>query len=205
MSKSLNNYFTVRDLLDQGVPGEVIRFVLLGTHYRKPMDWTKEKVAQAKATLWKWHEKTKGVVTFEGPNAEFLAAIKDDLNTPQALTVLHSLADAGRWRELKASANLIGLLEDWSVGWTLPSIIGTASGTMEIVGSGTGIVDWGLPTFFERLSRLRADAFESKDFAAVDALKSALTLAGVEVRMSKTGVELLPGPDFDPAKLEALK
>jgi cysteinyl-tRNA synthetase len=40
MSKSLGNFFTVRDLLDQGVPGEVIRFVMLSTHYSKPMDWT---------------------------------------------------------------------------------------------------------------------------------------------------------------------
>jgi cysteinyl-tRNA synthetase len=45
---------------------------------------------------------------------------------------------------------------------------------------------------------------ETKNFAPVDALKSALLAAGVEVRMSKTGVELVPGPDFDPAKLEGL-
>ena len=51
MSKSLGNFFTVRDLLDQGVPGEVIRFVLLGTHYAKPMDWTAEKAAAAEAKL----------------------------------------------------------------------------------------------------------------------------------------------------------
>jgi cysteinyl-tRNA synthetase len=38
----LGNFFTVRDLLDQGWPGEVIRFVMLSTHYRKPMDWTEE-------------------------------------------------------------------------------------------------------------------------------------------------------------------
>ena len=44
MSKSLGNFFTVRDLLEQGVPGEVIRFVSISmTHYRKPMDWTQEK------------------------------------------------------------------------------------------------------------------------------------------------------------------
>ncbi|WP_295314142.1 cysteine--tRNA ligase, partial [Roseobacter sp.] len=43
MSKSLGNFFTVRDLLEQGVPGEVIRFVMLSTHYRKPMDWTEKK------------------------------------------------------------------------------------------------------------------------------------------------------------------
>jgi cysteinyl-tRNA synthetase len=45
---------------------------------------------------------------------------------------------------------------------------------------------------------------ETKDFAPVDALKSALIEAGVEVRMSKAGVELVPGPGFDPSKLEDL-
>ncbi len=43
MSKSLGNFFTVRDLLDQGWPGEVIRFVYLQTHYSKPMDWTADE------------------------------------------------------------------------------------------------------------------------------------------------------------------
>ena len=54
----------------------------------------------------------------------------------------------------------------------------------------------------ERLAALRATAMETKDFSGVDAMKQALIGAGVEVRMSKAGVELVPGPDFDPAKLE---
>ena len=58
MSKSLGNFFTVRDLLDQGVPGEVIRMVFLMTHYRKPMDWTAERVREAEATLRKWRALT---------------------------------------------------------------------------------------------------------------------------------------------------
>ena len=57
----------------------------------------------------------------------------------------------------------------------------------------------------KRLTEVRVAAMASKDFSAVDALKAALIAAGVEVRMSKAGVELVPGPDFDPAKLEALK
>ena len=44
MSKSLGNFFTVRDLLDQGMPGEAMRFVLLSAHYREPLDWTEAKV-----------------------------------------------------------------------------------------------------------------------------------------------------------------
>jgi cysteinyl-tRNA synthetase len=55
-----------------------------------------------------------------------------------------------------------------------------------------------------RLVQLRAAAMASKDFAPVDALKSALIAAGVEVRMSKSGVELVPGPSFDPARLAAI-
>ena len=55
MSKSLGNFFTVRDLLDQDINGEVIRFVLLSTHYRKPMDWTQKKADEASNTLRKWH------------------------------------------------------------------------------------------------------------------------------------------------------
>ncbi len=51
MSKSLGNFFTVRDLLDKGIPGEVIRFVLLSTHYRQPIDWTQAKVDEATATF----------------------------------------------------------------------------------------------------------------------------------------------------------
>ena len=50
MSKSLGNFFTVRDLLDKGIPGEVIRFVLLSTHYRQPIDWTESKVDEATRT-----------------------------------------------------------------------------------------------------------------------------------------------------------
>ncbi len=57
MSKSLGNFFTVHDLLEQGVPGEVIRFVMLSTHYRKPMDWTEKKRAEAERTLRKWYER----------------------------------------------------------------------------------------------------------------------------------------------------
>ena len=61
-----------------------------------------------------------------------------------------------------------------------------------------------LSTHADRLAALRAEAMASKDFAAVDAMKAALMAAGVEVRMSKAGVELLPGAGFDAAKLPVL-
>ena len=61
MSKSLGNFFTVRDLLDRGISGEVMRFVLLSTHYRQPMDWTEAKVHEATVLLTLWEKLLRDV------------------------------------------------------------------------------------------------------------------------------------------------
>ena len=116
MSKSLGNFFTVRDLLDQGVPGEVIRFVFLMTHYRSPMDWTAEKARQAEATLRKWRAATSEVVA-SVPVSAVIEALGDDLNTAGALTALHAAAGEGDWAGLKASAALVGLLQPDMGAW----------------------------------------------------------------------------------------
>ena len=205
MSKSLGNFFTVRDLLEQGVPGEVIRMVYLGTHYGKPMDWTQDKADQAEATLRKWRGLVAGVEPAPSPLPGIVAALADDLNTAGALAELHATAGRGDAAGLLASAQLLGLLQPEMGGWCLPQIIGLASGTIDLSGSASAVVGNPLNAAAAQLAALRAAAMASKDFSAVDALKSALTAAGVEVRMSKAGVELLPGPGFDPAKLEALK
>lgn len=185
MSKSLGNFFTVRDLLDQGIPGEVIRFVLLMTHYRSPMDWTAEKARQAEATLRKWRAATDGITAGDMP-ASVAEALADDLNTAGALAALHALAGAGDWAGVKAGAGLLGLLSADVGDWAQAPAVDLSAQTA-------------------RLAALRSAAMATKDFSAVDALKSALLAAGVEVRMSKAGVELVAGPGFDPAKLEAIK
>ena len=183
MSKSLGNFFTVRDLLDQGYPGEVIRFVYLQTHYAKPMDWTAEKAAQAEATLRKWRGLTAGVAP--GAVAEaVVAALSQDINTAGALAELHRLAGAGDAAGLLASAQLLGLL--------LPELSGWDQATLD------------LSAYAEALAEARIKAMANKDFSSVDALKSALTAAGAEVRMSKSGVEVLPGAGFDASKLPVL-
>ncbi|WP_323022908.1 cysteine--tRNA ligase [Pararhodobacter sp.] len=192
MSKSLGNFFTVRELLEQGYPGEVIRFVMLSTHYRKPMDWTAEKAREAEAVLRHWRVLAADAEP-TGPDAELVEALADDLNGAGAMARLHALAKAIAANPQKdcfyekgvflASARLLGLLEagmgDWAEGVDLSALAA-------------------------KLADLRTAAMASKDFAPVDALKSALIAAGVEVRMSKAGVELVPGAGFDPAKLEGL-
>ena len=207
MSKSLGNFFTVRDLLDKGYPGEVIRMVYLGTHYSKPMDWTEEKAAQAEATLRKWRALVAGIEPAPTAAPSVVAALADDLNTAGAIAALHVLAGQGDAAGLKTSAGLLGVLEDELGRWAQPAI--TAS--MNAVEAGDTIFATAtvgqprdLRILASRLVQLRETAVETKSFGPVDALKAALIAAGVEVRMSKGGVELVPGPGFDPAKLGAL-
>ncbi|KMW57527.1 Cysteinyl-tRNA synthetase [Candidatus Rhodobacter oscarellae] len=185
MSKSLGNFFTVRDLLDQGVPGEVIRFVFLSTHYRKPMDWTEKKRQEAEATLRKWRELVSGAGAAPVPGA-ILEAVADDLNTAGALAEMHRLYAAGDGAGLRAAGGLLGLLGDELGGWDAAPEVS-------------------LDALVVRFNALRAAAMESKDFSGVDAMKAALIDAGIEVRMSKAGVELEAKPGLDLAKLEALQ
>ena len=182
MSKSLGNFFTVRVLLAQGVPGEVIRFVFLSTHYRKPMDWTEKKREEAEATLRKWRGMIQGVETGDVSNA-LLASLADDLNTAGAIAELHRLATAGEVGALKASAEMIGLLNDDMGAW--------AKGQ-------------DMSAYEAMLFEARQTAMQTKDFSDVDRLKAAFVEAGLEVRMSKEGVELVPSAGFDLSKLEEL-
>ncbi|MBO9452742.1 cysteine--tRNA ligase [Tropicibacter sp. R16_0] len=182
MSKSLGNFFTVRDLLDQGVPGEVVRFVFLSTHYRKPMDWTEKKAKEAEGVLRKWRALTAGIEPASTAAAAVLDALSDDLNTAGAMAELHKLAAAGDAAALLASAQMMGLLTDELGAWAEAE-------------------DVDLSAFVDQLASARETAMETKDFSEVDRLKSAFIAAGLEVRMSKAGVELVPTAGFDAARL----
>ncbi|SLN43133.1 Cysteine--tRNA ligase [Falsiruegeria litorea R37] len=198
MSKSLGNFFTVRDLLDQGVPGEVIRFVFLSTHYRKPMDWTEKKAKEAEGVLRKWRALSSGV-NATVPSPKIVKLVSADLNTSAAITELHKIAGVlqafeggadmpeidvqALYGEFLASAHLLGLLSESLGDWFDASEID-------------------LSFYIEQLSFARQVAMETKDFSEVDRLKLAYIDAGLEVRMSKAGVELVQTPSFDAKKLE---
>jgi len=183
MSKSLGNFFTVRDLLDEGYAGEVIRFVFLSTHYGKPMDWTETKARDAENTLRKWRKLCDGVRPSQVSQLA-LESIADDLNTAGAIAELHALASRGEADKLKATAGVLGLLEDHMGAWATS-------------------VD--LSLWETKLTKAREKAMESKDFAQVDRLKSGLIAAGIDVRMSKSKVELVPLAGFHLDRLKDLE
>ena len=183
MSKSLGNFFTVRDLLEQGVPGEVIRFVFLSTHYGKPMDWTSKKAEDAAKTLRKWRTLSAGIEPASRAAPDLLACLSDDLNTAGAIGVLHQMAAQGDAANLLAGAKMMGLL--------LPQM-----------GDWAAAVAVDLSAYAAALKTARVAAMQSKDFSHVDWTKAMLMAAGVEIRMTKTGVDLLPNAGFDAKKLE---
>jgi cysteinyl-tRNA synthetase len=87
MSKSLGNFFTIRELLADW-PGEVLRFNMLRTHYRQPIDFTFAGLKESWRMLERWYEVTEPLAD-PGPGADFLAALADDLNTPAAIAALY--------------------------------------------------------------------------------------------------------------------
>ncbi len=206
MSKSLGNFFTVRDLLEQGVPGEVIRFVMLSTHYRKPMDWTEKKRVEAEKTLRKWAKVIELADIKAEPSKEVLRALNDDLSSSLALYYLHHRADDAitfaRWEQQgveyegrsssEVASEFVASLE--LLGFNLQSIAG---GFAEKSADLSAYEAW--------LSSVRAEAMRSNNFSELDRVKQIFIGAGVEVQMSKEKVKLFPTPLFDPSKLEALK
>jgi cysteinyl-tRNA synthetase len=195
MSKSLGNFFTVRDLLEQGVPGEVIRFVFLSTHYRKPMDWTAEKSAAAEGKLFgfieliAWYGDLDVARSLE-PEKAIIDALSDDLNTHAALECLGKMNAADTASRLARNLVFLGL-------YSWPSL----ERKVELYRSMRRL----LKVLEKRLIELREVAMQTKDFSEVDALKNALLAANISVQMSKQDITLRPEMDFDPTKLEALK
>jgi cysteinyl-tRNA synthetase len=110
MAKSEGNFITIRDLLEDW-PGEVLRFNMLRTHYRQPMDWTTRGLEESLRTLSNFF----GAERYRGPAAlhdSVREALLDDLNTPEAINRLHELHKDGRQDELIQSLLALGFTGD---------------------------------------------------------------------------------------------
>jgi len=133
MSKSLGNFVTIRELL-RAWPGPTIRLAMLTTHYREPLDWTRRQVEQADLELANWtgenefavqaqsvvRERIQGTLKDHLPD-EFLSALMEDLNTPQAVTVLRRFAAKSartsiEERQLYLMAEFLGLVRHNRLG-----------------------------------------------------------------------------------------
>jgi cysteinyl-tRNA synthetase len=154
MSKSLGNIVTPAELLEQGHRGETLRLALLSAHYRQPLSWTDEVVAQAKTNLDRLY-RTVGDAEPGVPDEGVVEALQDDLNTPLAVTRLIAIEDP---RVAKASAALLGLLEGSADEWF------------------RGDADVGA---IEARIAERAEAKANRDFATADRIRDELKAEGI--------------------------
>jgi cysteinyl-tRNA synthetase len=175
MSKSLGNFVTIHELLKDW-PGEVVRFTMLQTHYRQPMNWTLAGMREAQKTLEHWYgltgDSTPGYLC-----ADTVDALLDDLNTPKAFAALHELrGEAAKGAKpaaasLKASAQLIGLLQLSQAQWTAFRLEAAAVDETRVVS----------------LIEARDTARRTKNFKEADRIRDELAAMGVVLKDSKDG------------------
>jgi cysteinyl-tRNA synthetase len=188
MSKSLGNFLTIADLLKDW-PGEVLRFNMLRTHYRQPIDWTLNGLKECSAILSNWYS-IIGDVRPGSIDTFFLNALFDDLNTPAALSRLHAILESppigggnviggggisGRASDaeyrLKASAMVLGLLSSSKLEF------------QALLKSGIAISDEEIRNFIT----LRNAARKAKNFKESDRIRDELLAKGIVLKDGPTG------------------
>jgi cysteinyl-tRNA synthetase len=181
MSKSLGNFFTLHQLLATsdfgGKPwhGRVMRFAMLSTHYRSPLDWTVERLTQARATLAELADLLADVTAADAPHVDIINALEDDLNTPSAISIIHGLAKSAKRSNVETAASLKASL----------AFLGVLDGETRadlMIGEGAGDID---RVKVRALIEQRLAARRAKDFAAGDRLRDELAAMGVIIKDSK--------------------
>jgi cysteinyl-tRNA synthetase len=200
MSKSLGNFFTIREVLKKYKP-EVVHFFILRAHYRSPLNYSDQHLDDANQALNRLYTALKNVppsesaIDWSKPYAvRFKEAMDDDFNTPEAMAVLFDLAnEANRTKsakvagELKALANIIGLLEGDPVEFSQSDVtIQVAEGSLNFEGTLSTIFIPGTE-LIEKLIEERASAKKAKNFAEADRIRKELAEHGIVLEDSPQG------------------
>jgi cysteinyl-tRNA synthetase len=176
MSKSLGNFITIRELL-QDWPGDVIRLAMLQTHYRQPINWTVRGLELASHTLEEW-TRAAGAASDHAVPGAVIEALCDDLNTPRMLAEMHNVRrKAGSAGARDAAAELASALSFLGLG-------------------AQGLADWrrlkerqilGEGERIERLVAARSAARARKDWKESDRIRDELAAMGIVLKDSKDG------------------
>ncbi|HEY7246354.1 MAG TPA: cysteine--tRNA ligase [Xanthobacteraceae bacterium] len=182
MSKSLGNFFTIRQLLADW-PGEVLRLNMLRTHYRQPLDWTTKALVESKTILDDWYSVVGDISPSDvALDDQVMQSLCDDLNTPSVLTRLHALvseirASAGGpqqlelRRKLKASGSLLGILQRTATDYIEHDPLRVAIDEIKV----------------RNLIDARTTARKSKSFKQADLIRDELTSMGIDIEDHRDG------------------
>jgi cysteinyl-tRNA synthetase len=191
MSKSLNNFFTARDVLSQH-SADAIRFFFLSKHYRSPIDFNREILGESERAIKNFLEALKSIDFLSIPTTldpsklhgdaeqEFVRAMDDDFNTAKALAVLFDLAHQARNKSAElshrqsAAAMMLRLGAVLGFFQTLPD-----EKPEELPNLSKQLI--------ELIITLRQEARERKDWAASDRLRDELSKLGIELKDSREG------------------
>jgi len=185
MSKSLGNFVTIRDLLHTTTFGSnrwhgyVLRLAMLMTHYRQPIDWTVDRLVEARRTLKEWIDCAEGFEEHLSPvPPEVISALSDDLNSPAALAAVSQLVrDTRRRTHPEASIRLASALR-WLGVWNGENASEVYTYGIEV---GEGPADADVRPFIEARNAAR----KAKNFKEADRLRDVLAKMRVAVKDSK--------------------
>lgn len=187
MSKSLGNFFTIREVLEKYHP-EVVRYLLVSSHYRSPINYSEDSLKEAKGALDRFYTALRGLPEVAAAGGEafverFGAAMDDDFNSPEACAVLFDMArEINRLREsdLQGAAalakQLVKMAEALGVLQLEPNEF--------LQGGATGSVD---PGEVDALISARLQARAEKNWAESDRIRDQLTAMGVVLEDGKGG------------------
>lgn len=197
MSKSLGNFFTVRDILSE-FSGQVIRFFLLSAHYRNPVNFSKELILQAKAGMERLANSKERLVftishakgqmneselelvsALENHRDRFIEAMDDDINTADAISIIFELARFSN----------TNVTENSSLEWTEKnlSLFNELTGVLNIIKAED--TDSNDNEQIEKLIKDRVEAKKNKDFALADAIRDELKSMGIEIEDTRQGTK----------------
>ena len=192
MSKSLGNFFTIREVLEKYHP-EVVRFLLVSSQYRSPINYSEDNLKEAKGALERFYTALRGLPEVAAVGGEafaerFAAAMDDDFNSPEAVAVLFEMArEVNRLREsdLQAAAALAARLKE------LAALLGVLQLEPDafLQAGAAGKVD---SAQVEALIQARLEARVSKNWAESDRIRDELTAMGVVLEDGKGWHHLAP-------------
>ncbi|UPS61914.1 cysteine--tRNA ligase [Providencia rettgeri] len=190
MSKSLNNFFTIRDVLEY-YDAETVRYFLLSGHYRSQLNYTEENLKQARTALERMYTALRGTDKSAVPaggdefKARFIEAMNDDFNTPEAYSVLFDMVrEVNRLKseDMSAANGMAAQLRE------LASVLGLLEQDPEVfLKGGAQTEDDAEVAKIEALIQQRLDARKNKDWAQADAARDELTAMGVVLEDGASG------------------